>query len=221
MRDYALPSRDECYELIRQCHVPVHIVKHSKAAARLGVFLARRLVAAGIDVDVDLVERACLLHDIFRVCEFPLEDFRQFEQPVTEEDKAKWRRLKGQHSGVRHEDAACAFLTDAYPVLAQTIRKHRYTAIVHEEDRPETWEEKLVYYADKRVMHDSIVPLQKRLDEAHQRNAARRKAAGPDGPDTAKIDAAVFALEAEIFRPLGLNPQSITAELIEAQTAAR
>jgi len=221
MRDYALPSRNECYELIGQCHVPVHIVKHSKAAARLGLFLARKLVESGIEVDVDLVERACLLHDVFRVCEFPLEDFRWFEQPVTEEDKAKWRRLKGQHGGTRHEDAACAFLRDAYPVLAQTIRKHRYTAILDDADKPETWEEKLVYYADKRVMHDTIVPLQERLDEAHKRNAARRKASGPDGLDIAKIDAAIFALEAEIFAPLGLNPNGVTPELIDAQAAAR
>ena len=221
MRDYALPSRDECYELIRQCHVPAHILKHSKTAARLGVFLARKLVAGGLEVDVDLVERACLLHDIFRVCELPLEDFRRFEQPVTEEDKAKWRRLKGQHGGVRHEDAACAFLRDAYPVLAQTIRKHRYTAILDNEDKPETWEEKLVYYADKRVMHDAIVSLQERLEEAHRRSTARRKTSDLDSPDTAKIDTAIFALEAEIFEPLGLDPESITAELIDAQAAIR
>lgn len=213
MRDCALPSRDECLAIIRDCHVPVHIVRHSQAAARVGVFLARELVRRGVDVDVELVERACLLHDIFRVCEFPLKDFSRFEQPVTEEDKAKWFALKARHTGTRHEDAACAFLRDAYPVLAETIRKHRYTAIVHESDRPRTWEEKLVYYADKRAMHDTIVPLRVRLDEAHKRHAARRTTTLTDA-EIATVDAAILALEAEIFAPLGLDPDSVTSETI-------
>jgi len=215
MHSCSLPSREECIELLRECHVPVHIIKHSKAVAKLGVFLARRLVEQGIPVNVDLVERACLLHDIFRVCEFPLQDFSRFEQLVTEEDKAKWRKLKEQHGGARHEDAACAYLKDAYPILAQTIRKHRYTAIVDKEDMPRTWEEKLVYYADKRAMHDQIVPLPERLEEAHRRNAARRKAAGIDPAEIERIDAAILELEAELFAPTGLDPNAVTSEFID------
>jgi len=76
------------------CHVPIHIVRHNEATAKLGVFLARRLAERGMDVDVELVERACLLHDLFRVCDFPLEDFSWFEQPISEEDMAKWRQLE-------------------------------------------------------------------------------------------------------------------------------
>jgi hypothetical protein len=213
MRDYALPSRDECLAIIRDCHVPSHIVRHCKTTARLGVFLARELVRRGLAIDVDLVERACLLHDIFRVCEFPLEDFSTFEQPVTEEDKAKWRRLKERHGRTRHEDAACAFLRDSYPVLAETIRKHRYTALVHEADRPRTWEEKLVYYADKRVMHDAIVPLRVRLDEAHKRHTARRATTLSDA-DILAVDAAIFQLEADIFAYIRLDPDTVSFAIV-------
>ena len=219
MRVSTLPSHEECIELLRECHVPVHIVKHCKAVAKLAVFMARRLAENGIPVDADLVDRACLLHDIFRVCEFPLEDFSRFEQLVTEEDKTKWRRLKEQHGGARHEDAACAYLRDAYPILAQIIRKHRYTAIVDNQDKPRTWEEKLVYYADKRAMHDTIVPLQERLDEAHKRNAARRKTAGIDAGEIARIDAAILALQAELFAPIGLDPDAVTSEFIDQYDA--
>jgi HD superfamily phosphohydrolase YqeK len=193
----------------------VHIVRHSKAVAKLGVFMAQRLVEHGIDVDVGLVERACLLHDIFRVCEFPLEDFSRFEQHVTEEDKTKWRKLKELHGGSRHEDAACAYLKDAYPVLAKTIRKHRYTAIVDSQDQPRTWEEKLVYYADKRAMHDTIVPLQDRLDEAHKRHAARRQAVGIDPAEIARVDAAIQELQTELFSQIGLDPDAVTSEFID------
>jgi putative nucleotidyltransferase with HDIG domain len=193
----------------------VHIVKHSKAVAKLGVFLARRLSEQDIFVNVDLVERACLLHDIFRVCEFALKDFSRFEQPVTDEDKARWQTLKERHGGTGHEDAACAYLKDAYPILAQIIRKHRYTAIVDKEDMPRTWEEKLVYYADKRAMHDKIVPLRERLEDAHKRHAARRKAADIDLAEIARVDAAIVELEAELFALIGLDPNAVTAEFID------
>jgi len=217
MRDYALPSRDECRSMIQACHVPAHIVKHKEAVTKLGVFLAERLAEHGIPVDVELVERACLLHDLFRVCDFPLEDFSWFEPPVTEEDKRRWRGLKAQHGHRRHEDAADAFLKDAYPVLATAIRKHRYTALLDENDKPETWEEKLVYYADKRAMHEKIVPLKERLEEAHRRSAiVLAQASQPQHVDVEKkVDALIFQLEDEIFRQIGLDPDDVTDESID------
>jgi len=220
MRNHTLPSHDECRAMIRQCHLPTHILKHSEAVNKVGVFLACRLAEKDLDVDVDLVERACLLHDLFRVCDFPLEDFRWFEQPVTEADKTKWRRLKAKHGHHRHEEAANAFLKDRYPVLAETIRKHRYTSVIDEEDALESWEQKLVYYADKRAMHDTIVPLAERLDEAHQRSAiALAKAGQPRRRDMEeKVDALIFQLEAEIFSRLDLHPNDVTDAFIDAYT---
>ncbi|MHC4517925.1 MAG: HD domain-containing protein [Planctomycetota bacterium] len=221
MREYALPSHDECLAMIRDCHVPVHIVKHTEAVAKLGVFLGERLRDRDIDVDVALVERACLLHDLFRVCDCPLEDFSWFEQPVTEDDKVRWRRLKADHGHRRHEDAADAFLKDTYPVLAATIRKHRYTAVIDERDQPESWEEKLVYYADKRAMHERLVPLKDRLDEAHRRSAALLAKAGkPRRIDMEKkVDAQIFRLEEEIFSKIDLDPDEVTDALIDGYRA--
>ena len=216
MRNYALPSQNECRAMIRDCHVPVHIVKHAEAVAKLGVFLAERLTDGGIDVDIPLVERACLLHDLFRVCDCPLEDFSCFEQPVTDEDITRWRRLKAEHGHRRHEEAAYAFLEDKYPVLATTIHKHRYTAVIDEDDRPASWEEKLVYYADKRVMHDRIVPLRERLDEAHERNTLLAKTSTSRRVDMEKkVDAEIFRLEEEIFNQIDLDPEEVTHGLID------
>jgi hypothetical protein len=103
--------------------------------------------------------------------------------------------------------------------MSQAIRKHRYSAIVDPQDKPGTWEEKLVYYADKRVMHHTIVPLQERLDEAHRRNTARRKASGVDPATIARIDAAIADLEIEIFTPIGLDPDAVTGEFIDQYNA--
>lgn len=221
MRHYTLPSHDECLSMIQACHVPLHILKHAQAAAKLGVFLAERLVERGFDVDVALVERACLLHDLFRVCDFPLEDFTWFEQPVGKEDVAKWRQLKAEHGHVRHEDAADAFLRETYPVLAKTIRRHRYTSLIDEEDRPETWEEKIVYYADKRAMHERIVPLAERLEDAHRRSAlvCIKTGLDRDVETERKVDALIFKLEGELFNSIHLVPDQVDEAFIDAYSS--
>jgi len=217
MKNYTLPSHNECQAMIRQCHLPLHILRHSEAVRKMGVFLARQLLEKGIPVDVELVDRACLLHDLFRVCDCPLEDFSWFEQPVTEADKARWRRLKEENSEHRHEEAAYVFLKDRYPVLAETIRQHKYTAVLDENGGPKSWEAKLVYYADKRAMHDKIVPLKERLEEAHQRSALIFPAEDADrrAAFESKVDSLIFALEAEIFSRLDVAPDDVTDESID------
>jgi hypothetical protein len=154
----------------------------------LAVFLAERLKEKGVPVDVNLIDRACLLHDIFRICE-----------------------LKKSEA---HEDAAYNLLKEKYPVLALAVKKHRYSSLLDEKERPCTWEEKLVYYADKRVMHDRIVPLKERLEEAHKRNAPRPKAQG--GINPAKIDRLIYKLEEEIFSKIELNPDEVTSDFINS-----
>jgi putative nucleotidyltransferase with HDIG domain len=195
MRKYKLPTRKQCFDIMKECGLPSHIVAHSLAVAGLAVFLAEKLKEKGIFVDVELIDRACLLHDIARPCDFrgsnglghPLRDCNCSKagpvpygtgQAVAEqsyellpEDKAtclersrkKWQQLKAKYQGLCHEDIAYELLMKEYPELATTVKRHRYKAILDEKEKPTTWEEKLVYYADKRIMHDRIVPLKERL----------------------------------------------------------
>ena len=216
MKKYNLPTRKECLAIIREYHVPLHILKHSLGAAKLAVFLAQRLKEKGVAVDVNLVDRACLLHDIVRICDFKESDYSRFKHPVTEQDKAKWKQLRTRYKEIPHEDVAYELLKEKYPVLAQTVKKHRYTALLDENERPNTWEEKLVYYADKRVMHDRIVPLKERLQEAHERNVPQHGSEAQSQINTAKVDRLIFELEEEIFSKIGLNPLEVTDEFIDS-----
>lgn len=215
MKKFNLPTRKECLAIIEEHRVPLHIVKHSLAVAKLAVFLAQKLNEKGVVVDVNLVNSACLLHDILRVCDFEESDYSRFEQPVTGKDKATWQRLKAKYRELCHEEATYELLKERYPVLALTIRKHRYTAILDEEQRPKTWEEKLLYYADKRVMHDKIVPLKNRLEEAHRRNICQRGTTAQSKVNTTEVDLLIFRLEEEVFDKIGLNPVEITSEFID------
>ena len=216
MKKSSLPTRKECLAIIKEHHVPPHIVKHSLAVAKLAVFLAQQLKEKGIAMDVDLVDKACLLHDIVRICNIKELDYSRFEQPVTVEDKTKWRRLREKYEGIPHEYAAYDILKDTYPALALTIKKHRYIGILNENEKPNTWEEKLVYYADMRVMHDKIVPLEERLTEAHRRNVHFYKTDTQRLSTIAKVDPLIYRLEKEIFDKIGLSPLDITDEFIDS-----
>ena len=248
MRKCRLPSREQCFEILRDCCVPEHIVRHCVTSAKLGVFIAERLNEKGEKVNAELVERACLLHDVLRICE--VHDFSRsllrhssngcegwikwhasarLSSPKSDEhssrrsakpepDKAKWQQLKARYKGLQHEDAACRLLEDEYPELAQVIRKHRYAGILSGQDKPRTWEEKIVYYADKRVMHDKIVPLKARLEEAHKRSSAQRYPTDQSILDIKRIDTLIFELEREIFGRVGLEPDDLPAELIESSS---
>ena len=202
--------------MMKDYHVPAHILKHSLAVAKLGVFLAERLKEKGTGVDVDLVETACLLHDIVRVCDFREIDYGNFEQTVSQQDEAKWQQLRAEYKELGHEDAAYEILKEKYPMLASTIKKHKYMAMVDENTRPKTWEEKLVYYADMRVMHDKIVPLETRLKEAHERNAPLRSSEAQSKIEIARIDPLIFRLEQGIFDRLALTPVALTDEFIDS-----
>ncbi|MBU1260937.1 MAG: HD domain-containing protein [Planctomycetes bacterium] len=196
MRNCKIPTIEQCYELLKQCHVPKHIVRHCEATADFAVELAKRILRNGIKIDIDFVHRACLLHDIMRVCDFskPIDDI--FDEPITEKDREKWQQLSQRHKGLRHEDAACEFLKAEYPKIALAIKKHAYKSLLNEKLKPQTIEEKIVYYADKRVMHNKVVSLAERLEEGHSRNTcpAEEKTA-----DIGYIDSLIFELEKELL----------------------
>jgi len=201
--------------MIKEYHVPLHILKHSLAVAKLAVFLGERLQEKGIVIDIKLVERACLLHDLVRVCDFKALDYSRFKQNITEHDKAKWEQIRTEYKNVRHEDAAYYLLKEKYSRLALVIRKHRYISILDEKQKPNTWEEKLIYYADMRVMHDKIVPLEERLKDGHQRNVFLHKMQTENSIDITRIDPLIYDLENEIMEQVCLKPVEVTAEFID------
>jgi HD superfamily phosphohydrolase YqeK len=183
--------------------------------AKLAVFLAEKLKEKGVTVNADHVDRACLLHDIMRICDFKELDYSKFEETVSDEDKAKWNQIRQIYQNIGHEDAAYDILREKYPRLALTVKKHRYLAMLDENQRPDTWEEKLVYYADMRVMHNRIVPLKKRLQDGHKRNAFLHGTETQSKANTAKVDPLIYKLEKEIFEKIGLNPTAVTDEFID------
>jgi HD superfamily phosphohydrolase YqeK len=220
MKDCSLPSNKECFAILAEYHVPPHIVNHSKAVAKLAVFLARRLNENGAEVNIILLEGACLLHDLLRVHDFKESDYDNFEQNLPEEEKAKWQKLRSKYKSSSHEDAAYDILKHKYPVIALTIKRHRYMALLDEKEKPQSWEEKLLYYADKRVMHETIVSLKERLTEGHKRNIFQHGSATQSKINTAKVDPLIYEMEKEIFGKISLDPLEVTEEYIDSHSTS-
>ena len=202
--------------MLAEYHVPPHIVSHSKAVAKLAVFLAQRLNENGAAVDVTLLEGACLLHDLLRVYDFKESDYNSFERNLPEEEKAKWQRIRAKYKAMTHEDAAYEILKDKHPALATAIKRHRYMVLLDEKEKPDTWEEKLLYYADKRVMHETIVPLKERLAEGHKRNVLSHGSEAKSKINIAKVDPLIYEMEKEIFDKIRLDPDEVTHNFIDS-----
>ncbi|HNU74542.1 MAG TPA: HDIG domain-containing protein [Deltaproteobacteria bacterium] len=59
-----IPSRQWTSELMAARNMPPHIVRHSRQVRLVSLFVARSLLDAGFAIDMQLVDRAALLHDI-------------------------------------------------------------------------------------------------------------------------------------------------------------
>ena len=142
-----LPSREECMELLKRENTPENIIRHTLVVNKIAVFLAKKLKEKGENVNIDLVDRASLLHDI-----------------------KKWESIQNK-TDASHGEIGENFLKDRYPEIAELVRKHMLYEVVD----LKTWEEKIICYADKRVNHDKIVSLKQRFDYINKRYPPKNK----------------------------------------------
>lgn len=192
-------TESELQSLIEEFRVPRHVVRHCRAVADFATALAEALRAQGERVDVELVRQAALLHDIVRVVDFREFHPEKFPDSSTEEDREVWRSLRARYAGRHHAEAGAEVLRErGFDRIAQVVEKHRYIQIL---EGFSSWEEKLVYYADKRTKHDKVVTLSERLEDGRKRNAPEQIGL----PQALEMDAKIFELEKEILSRAGLT----------------
>jgi len=198
-----LPTKDECIELWKKYDMPDNIIQHTKIVTEIATAIAKALVKAGIDVDIDLVEKASLLHDVFKRCDFDDNTYNKVMDELVLQGIIKELPEKK----IKHAELAGLYFAKDYPEMAKVIRNHNYMAITYGLD---TWEDKILYYADKRVTHDNKVSLKHRLKELHKRyEIFFKKLSEIDRQQIAEIDKKIFALEEIIFSRLAIKPQDI------------
>jgi uncharacterized protein len=137
-----IPTREECLRLMAQYGVLEHIIRHSLEVARVALFLSLELNKKGQNVDLGLVEAASLLHDLA---------------------KTECLTTKGDHA-----QTGCQLLKGmGYERVGEVVAQHIWLG--KEGDPSAVSEEEIVNYADKRVMHDRIVPMKERFNDLIER----------------------------------------------------
>ncbi|MFA5842323.1 MAG: HD domain-containing protein [Candidatus Gracilibacteria bacterium] len=191
-------KRNEVEKWLDEFHTPAHIREHSEKVAQLGEDLAKKLKKVGEQVDPEKVWIAGMIHDMVRVVDFKKDP----DTLGTPEDREIWKALREQYKGWHHADAAADILRKrGEEELADIVARHKYTCILSDTP-PRTWEEKILYYADKRVAHDQIVSLQERFDEGHKRHHPGESVS----PEEKQRREAILALEKEIFKFIVPSP---------------
>ena len=113
-----------------------HIVIHSMQVCRVATLLAGRLKDQGLFLNFDLVQAAALLHDITKT--------RSFQ------------------TAENHALTGGQFLSErGFPEVGDLVRQHVKLDEYH--DPVMLGEAEIINYADKRVLHDEVVSIDKRL----------------------------------------------------------
>ena len=140
-----LPTRDQCIELMGQAGMLENIVRHSMAVNLVAVFLAKEIKRNGTRIDVDLVDRASLLHDLDKHLTFQ----------------------NGQHGVVGKK----MLEEKGYPELGEFCVTHNLEFPLS--NSFPSLEHKIVFYADKRVNGDKIVSRKERFEYIKNKYGAR------------------------------------------------
>lgn len=118
-----------------------NIVEHSMQVMRVSLAIIDNL-KSGVSVNRDLVAAAALLHDITKTRSF-----------ITKE---------------RHDASGAELLRElGFAHIAEIVEQH---VIIHNLNLQGSLEEReIVYYADKRVLHDTIVTIDERVNDIIRR----------------------------------------------------
>ena len=138
-----VPDRERAEAILNSFQLPHGIIRHTRGVARVAVEAARLVEAAGVPVDVGLVEAAALLHDV--------------DKPDTRDSRM-------------HGVAAAARLVElGHPELAMPIASHPVHALLDEERFPRGWPSVILSVADRHVAQEFMTTDQ-RIDDMQVRH---------------------------------------------------
>ncbi len=182
VRKIMIPTEAECRRLVAGMGMLENIVAHSRQVCRVSLLIVDHLQPNGLNRE--LILAAALLHDITKT--------RSFE---TLEDHA--------------ETGAQLLAEIGYPEVGRIVGQH--VRLDHYFVSKSPTEAEIINYADKRVLHDRIVPLSERMGyilEKYGRETERKRA-------ILQLWEKTEALEARLFAGLPFAPDDISRLLAE------
>lgn len=195
--------------LLNEYKTPQHIIKHGEIVGKVGEMIAEAYLKKGTYVDVESVFLAGLLHDILRLVDISENKYNEFIKTQDPEKIKIWDELRMKYSNIGHPEATYKLLSEkGFEEIGLMIKKHGFESIL--EDPPFTLEEKILTYADKRVLHEKVVSMEDRFYDGHVRYFSKKMPAEYEN----KIQKVYYALEKELFEPIDFNPEEINNQTI-------
>ncbi len=187
-RDVPWPDDTLIRQWQREVFLPPHIVAHCDAVGAFAERLAKLLAAQGRLARPAFLRAAGRVHDLLRFV-----DFRQSQgYAVSEAELRTWQAWKDRYAGLRHEEACAAFLREqGFSALADVVEPH---GLRIPSPPRKTIEQRVLYYADKRVREDRIVSLTDRFADF-----TRRYGNGVQSADGASWQQEAVSIERELF----------------------
>lgn len=159
-RDIPLPSQEQIDRWREEFFLSHAICRHCDAVAETAVRLGQALLQRGQLVRLDALRSAGAVHDLLRFVDFH-RGTGHVEEEIHPQRARIWEEVKTRYPQMRHEAAIAQFLTDeGFSELAEIVRPHGLTL---SNATRITTEQRLLYYADKRVKLDEVVSLDERL----------------------------------------------------------
>lgn len=195
---------DKQIEALRnEFHMPAHIRDHCDQVAKIADNLGKKILAGGHELNLIDLHAAARLHDLFRVCDIKRWQPENFERKVSAGDLRVWKGIREKFAGQSHWNAIYSLLKERNEVeIGEIAFRHNLFSILDEKMAPRTLEEKILFYADKRVAHTEIVTLQERFAEGARRHKEK------DKKTQKKVNLAImltFKLERELFNLAGIS----------------
>ncbi|MBS3116521.1 hypothetical protein J4421_02895 [Candidatus Woesearchaeota archaeon] len=154
-----LPTHQQCLELFDTYKVPLNIKEHCLKVNKIAVFLAKKLQESGVKINLDVVDRGSLLHDLFKIAAIENPYPNKFhKRAFTPEELAMRERLRQKYPGKFENEIAYEELKEPYPKLALVLKKEGDPY-----NRTRNWEESIIHYVDMRTLRDDIVSLDARF----------------------------------------------------------
>lgn len=174
-----IPTEQQCYALMDQYQMLDNIREHSIVVAEITKVISSGLVASGVQLSLDKAVAGAFLHDI---------------------GKTQCLQTGGDHAALGRDICLQHQFDEIADIVAEHIWLRDYS--------PDGvyLEKEIVYYADKRVLHSSVVSLEERMQyiigtyarEDHRlRRLIRENFSMCEG------------VEKKLFKKLGFGPQDL------------
>ncbi len=199
-----LPTQQQCLDYFDEYNVPANIKAHCVKVQEVAVFIAEELREVGVDINVELVRAASLLHDLFKVVTLKsVESTKYHKHEWSDDEKAMWKKLRSTYPGMHESEVAYEIFKDEFPELALALKREGDPYI-----RDRTIEESIILHADYRLMRTEIVSLDERF--TYLREVYRKPEFWDDFAQYCKQE------EVRIFAKLPFDPEELKTKLLES-----